>query len=356
MKKSSMLLLLFLVLLPGLGFAQDNPMFGQRGERTEEGRAIQVTEEANWWTLYVLPVLKSIEDGLENTVRDIKNGEGLLAILIFFGIVFAYGVIHVIGPGHGKVLVSTYIISNDVKAPKIFSMTGLIALLHGGITTVIVLAAVFLLNVVLTTFLDDATFVLQAVSFSLITLFGLYILLNGVFHDWFHKHNLSTCQDPHCSHPEHHHGQHHDHEHQNEPPQGESQAQHEPMFVPPADPQQSLDQFQSQKHHVRAEQDKTLGFWGVVFSVGIVPCTGTMALLIVTVNFNIVLLGVLGMLVMSLGMGISLGLIGLGVYASKDSIVKSIKSKPSFDWHRFSHIFSGGLLFAIGIIYLLVRL
>jgi nickel/cobalt transporter (NicO) family protein len=49
---------------------------------------------------------------LAASLRDIKQGNVFVASLVLIGFSFAYGVLHAAGPGHGKAIVSSYMLAD----------------------------------------------------------------------------------------------------------------------------------------------------------------------------------------------------------------------------------------------------
>lgn len=48
-------------------------------------------------------------------MRAIKQGESALPLLVGLLLAFGYGVVHALGPGHGKLVVATYFLSHDAQ-------------------------------------------------------------------------------------------------------------------------------------------------------------------------------------------------------------------------------------------------
>ncbi len=80
---------------------------------------------------------------LSNAIRLVKSGGGALGLL---GLSFAYGVFHAAGPGHGKAVVSAYVVSNERALRRGFVIAVLAALLQASIAVVLVAAAAFIFN------------------------------------------------------------------------------------------------------------------------------------------------------------------------------------------------------------------
>ena len=58
---------------------------------------------------------RTITDEITQIMKDMKTGKSYLALLIGLGLAFLYGMVHAIGPGHGKLLVISYFTSHEAK-------------------------------------------------------------------------------------------------------------------------------------------------------------------------------------------------------------------------------------------------
>ena len=91
------------------------------------------------------------------------------------GLSFAYGIFHAAGPGHGKAVISSYMIANEVELRRGIVISFISALLQG-LTAVVLVGTAFLLlrgsGITMTT----ATRAMELASFALIALFGAWLL------------------------------------------------------------------------------------------------------------------------------------------------------------------------------------
>ena len=82
--------------------------------------------------------------GLTGAVRATKAGPG--AALGLIALSFAYGVFHAAGPGHGKAVITSYMVSNEVALRRGLVIALLAAILQGLVATTIVGAAACLFD------------------------------------------------------------------------------------------------------------------------------------------------------------------------------------------------------------------
>src|SRR6202035_1245630 len=144
------------------------------------------------------------------------------------GLSFLYGIFHAAGPGHGKAVISSYLVANEETWRRGVALSFASALLQALVAVAVVGVAAALLNATAAT-MGRAVNVIEIVSYALIILIGLRLLwvkgraslealrtLNrpapvGAAVTPVHQHD-------HHDHAEGHHGHgHHHHDHQQEP-------------------------------------------------------------------------------------------------------------------------------------------
>jgi nickel/cobalt exporter len=155
------------------------------------------------------------------------------------GLSFLYGIFHAAGPGHGKAVISSYIVANEETWMRGVVLSFASALLQALVAVVIVGIAAALLNATAGT-MNRAVNVIEVLSYALIIVIGLRLLwVKGrafigavqTLHrptalgaaatpaDHFHRCTHHDHQhhghgdDHHCH---HHHGHDHDHQHHHE--------------------------------------------------------------------------------------------------------------------------------------------
>lgn len=100
------------------------------------------------------------------------------ALFVLLGISFIYGVLHALGPGHGKSLAFSYFVSNKSSFIKAFWISQASAFIHIVGALVLVMVSVFLLQSILNNFINDSVEILTKVSSVMIILLAIYILYN----------------------------------------------------------------------------------------------------------------------------------------------------------------------------------
>src|SRR5262245_53696695 len=148
------------------------------------------------------------------------------------GLSFLYGIFHAAGPGHGKAVISSYIVANDETWTRGVVLSFASALLQALVAVVVVGIAAALLSATAAT-MGRAVNVIEIVSYSLIILIGVrllwvkgraFVALLRTLHRpaavgaavtpptelHHHDHAHHDHGDGHAHH-HHHHGQEHDH-------------------------------------------------------------------------------------------------------------------------------------------------
>lgn len=111
---------------------------------------------------------------LTDALKAMRQDPAELRTLI--GLSFAYGIFHAAGPGHGKAVISSYMVANEVELRRGVFISFASAALQG-VTALIVAGTAFLVLRGTSVSMTDATTALERISFALIVVFGLWLLL-----------------------------------------------------------------------------------------------------------------------------------------------------------------------------------
>ena len=93
------------------------------------------------------------------------------AVWTLLGISFAYGIFHAAGPGHGKAVISSYLVANEETARRGIALSFVSALLQALVAVLIVGICAWLLNATAKT-MCSAERVIEIASYALIAAFG----------------------------------------------------------------------------------------------------------------------------------------------------------------------------------------
>ncbi len=127
-------------------------------------------------------LLRRFDQIINSTLREIVSDFSFSTLLLLFGVSFVYGIIHSIGPGHGKALIASYFLKEKHKLGNSLLLSAIVSFVHTG--AAIILS--FLLFYVLTGIRGMFRVQLQSyfifASGLMITIIGLLFLALKVFY------------------------------------------------------------------------------------------------------------------------------------------------------------------------------
>ncbi|TYL49156.1 nickel/cobalt transporter [Marinomonas sp. IMCC 4694] len=221
---------------------------------------------------------------LVSLVRSISKEGSPVLLWGLISTSFFYGVFHAAGPGHGKAVISAYMLAS--KAPLrrgvslSFACAGVQAVM--AIVVILVLSQIFSLA---GKAMQISRF-FEMTSFAAVGLIGVWILVrllrgeSGCGHD--HSHDDSH---------EHSHGHEHSHDHA------------------------------CCAHHEEETKTARRSIWAMVGAVGIRPCTGAILVLLFSLSTGIFWWGVVATFAMALGTAITVAILaGVSVFIRDTSL------------------------------------
>lgn len=315
------------MLSPTSALAQSRPLF-----QPPPPAATAPPVESSWWTQAAQAVRETqarLQRDLAATLRAVRTERSATAALALLALSFAYGVVHAAGPGHGKVVLSSYLVASrsamrrgivlasaaaGVQALSAIALVGLLAVLLGA-TQRATAAAV--------PWLDTA-------SYAAIVLLGLWMLigaLRGSHHHHHHHHHPGpgSAHD----HGQHDHGAAGHHHHHGHP--DDANAHPDPA---PASRLQTV---------------------MLVFSMGIRPCSGAVLVLLFALGQGVFLLGMASAAAMAVGTAITTSVLAVLTVAARHTALRLAqrKSGRAGEWvarglavlGALAIVFFGALLF-----------
>jgi ABC-type nickel/cobalt efflux system permease component RcnA len=133
---------------------------------------------------------RDVNRALSDGIVAIRNGQSSYAILLAMLVAFSYGVLHAVGPGHGKAVVVGYFLSRDGSILRGIRMGAQIALLHVISAVVIVVFARWLLDITFAGPVDQLQ-ALKLFSYGAITVIG-GLMLAGALRSLLHPKATAT--------------------------------------------------------------------------------------------------------------------------------------------------------------------
>ncbi|WP_245184458.1 nickel/cobalt transporter [Halomonas salinarum] len=118
------------------------------------------------------------------------------------GVSFGYGVFHAAGPGHGKAVLSTYLLSQGGAWGRALSLSAAASLLQGVVAILLVAVLVHGLGWLTRQAMGSVAWVEQ-LSFLMVTVLGLWLCLNAIRRLWRTRvghESTHSSADPHVHH------------------------------------------------------------------------------------------------------------------------------------------------------------
>ena len=256
--------------------AAQNPFFGPPGQdRAEESENVRVQAEDQGQQPSALrgPAGSRVPDSFfsriaalqrelrqkmtayARQIQDNPLGSSTWQLMILS---MLYGIIHALGPGHGKSIVCSYFLSRRGTMAQVLAFGNLIAFVHVLSATLIVLALAWFAGRANIAAFHEVEGRLESISYLLIMLIGAF-LLGRTLHEWFSK-------------------------------------VHE-----------------DREEEVRAS---TKGMLSLSLASGLMPCPGAALILLFTLILDVFWAGLLAMIPLAVGMGLTTSIMGCAVVGS----------------------------------------
>ena len=84
-----------------------------RPSRHRQRRRFKLADPSATLLSWVADTQQSMQRELAASVKRLKSGNAIGAAIALAGLSFLYGVVHAIGPGHGKTIISSYVVANE---------------------------------------------------------------------------------------------------------------------------------------------------------------------------------------------------------------------------------------------------
>lgn len=258
---------------------------------------------------------------LSGLIRAAKTDGSALWGLV--GVSFIYGIFHAAGPGHGKAVISSYLLANEETWRRGVTLSFAAALLQA-VTAVLVVAVAAILIGATAKMMGDTVHIIEIISYGLIVLVGARLL-------WVKGHafintlralrtkpdaaaaELAREAHAHCDHPDHAHehqtphvhddGHHHAHDRLHAHPHVHAHDHDDEDSVLPW----------GHAHGPEPEELAGPGGWrrglSAIVAVGLRPCSGAIIVLVFALAQGLFWAGVASTFVMGIGTAITVAAI-----------------------------------------------
>lgn len=255
---------------------------------------------------------------------------------------FLYGVFHAAGPGHGKAVISSYMLANEV-ALKRGVVLALFSSMLQALTAVTVVGVAYYVLRGLSVSMTQATHFMEIASYALITLFGLWLLIRKLLSlrptpaliPVPAQHSHAHAEHSHTSADHHDHDHHHHHEHA----EGEVCSTCGHAHVP--DPK------------LISGQDLTIReAWSAVVAVGLRPCSGALIVLTFSMLNGLWIAGIVSAFAMALGTAITVSALATLAVLAKGAAVRLAGASMGGTVGTIIEILGAATVFALGLLLL----
>jgi nickel/cobalt transporter (NicO) family protein len=240
-------------------------------------------------------IQSKLRNEMSALVRQMKEDKRLWLGVLLFLFSFLYGLLHALGPGHGKTILMSYMLAEERPSVLKGIAAGTIVAFGEALSAILIVYGIYYLSLGrIGTLFDLTTARIQVLGYSIILATGILLLAFRL-----KKHLFRRCRKA---------------------------------------PERSV-----------ATPASTRWNFLVVISLGIIPCPGVMLLLVFMLTLQMPLLGLVLALTMALGMAITISLAGVAVAVSKAGLITAISRKQSRLRNIEALLELGGALLIIGL-------
>lgn len=284
---------------PAAENAQPKPAWGARSGGDAAPAAPPPQAQKGWWQT-ILALQQKFFRQMGDALKNFKSTGTLTASWALVTVSFLYGVFHAAGPGHGKAVISSYVLANGATVRRGVILSFLAALVQA-------LSAIGLVSV-LAVALNAAGLEIRQIaqrfelaSGVLITLAGLWLLTAYVWRRFLVNAPVPALAHAHAGHA-HHHGHAHDHHHHDE----NCGCGHAHM----PDPRD-------------LEKDWSLGkAAAIVLAVGIRPCSGAIFILVFALTQGLYWAGIGATFAMALGTAMTVSVLATAAVMFRNATLR----------------------------------
>ena len=281
-----------------------NPFLKTKSQEvTEQSEPIKKTSTVNLFSkktyypiclqkvlIQITILQKKIREQLSQFGRQIKENSTGKAFWMFLFFSFIYGIIHALGPGHGKTIVCSYFLNRPGKYFHGIIMGNFCSFIHSFSSVAIISGIYIFLKTTGLVQFETVSALLTKVSYLFLVIIGLF-LFGMTFYNLTHRDNIV-------------HGH----------------------------------------FHETVDVDTRLMFL-TAFASGIVPCPGAALVLIFSITHNILTQGLIAMVCIALGMGLTTSFFAVLTIMSRNTIFHlTEKNKTLFLFIYLTISFVGSLI------------
>ena len=293
------------------------------------GRAPAPPPAADGFVGWILAKQAEFSLAMRGMLRSAKaDGSAVWGLL---GLSFLYGIFHAAGPGHGKAVISSYVVANDETWRRGVILSFASAMLQAVVAVAFVGVAAVALNATMATMCRSERYI-EIASYALIALIGLRLMwvkgrgfLNTARNlgPPLHAVGAAVNQTRGQEHDHHHHDHDHDHDHHHH---DHSHHSHH-----------HGDEHASAWGHAHGPEPSELagrGGWqrglSAIVAVGVRPCSGAILVLVFALAQGLFWAGVAATFVMALGTAITVAAIATVAVGARSFAARFASSRSGY--------------------------
>ncbi len=235
-----------------------------------------------------------------------------LGVWLLLALSFAYGIFHAVGPGHGKAVITSYLLSSGDTMRRGIAISFASAFVQAASAIIVVVVGAIVLRVTATA-ITFATDWVEIISYAAIAIVGAWLLWSksfGAGHHHHHHHYVPPGEGDghagdhrHDHDDEHAHDHGHDHDHHHD--HGHGDRVHAPVTAAP-------------EPVVRRARRG----WGAILAVGIRPCSGAIIVLVFALSQGLLAAGIAATLVMAVGTGLTVAALAVLAVSARGAALR----------------------------------
>jgi nickel/cobalt exporter len=279
---NKVLAIIFSFLLLWLPFqieARDNPFISKKAPQKE----VRLPTVASKVLAKIAVWQQKLNTKLTEQVKRLQTDSSWEALWPLIVVAFFYGIVHAAGPGHGKVVVFSYFMSQRSTIRKSIFLGNLISFCHAVSGVIIVLALYFVIKAAYLSSFEAISQKIKLASYSLVVGIGLVLFFKSLF-------NIKK--------------------------------------KPPSPPERD--------NPTRFSDHK--GLLPLALAVGMVPCPGVVIIMLFALSFNLLAAGLMMSFIMALGMAATISFAGLLSILGQEGLLRGLSRKE-----KAQHVVQEGL-------------
>lgn len=284
--------------------------------------------------MWLLVKQEEAHTALKSSIQRMKTEDPWSAVLLLAGISLLYGVLHAAGPGHGKAVISSYVLADGRTVRRGVALSFLAA----GVQALSAVAVVGILIVALSwTGVQRQAMEawLETASWALVALIGAWLIYHQLRGALAPAHAHAAGHGQAAGHGHHHHGSHHHGHHHHHGDDCEVCA-HLP----------APSQLQGDWSWRRA--------LSIAFAVGIRPCTGAIVVLVFAIGQGLWWAGLLSTLLMAVGTAAAVSALAACAVGFREASTR-IAGRGSSRWGERVQLAAGlggaGVVLILGVVF-----